>query len=542
MQPGKQRSRDKRWLLLWIALILAAGSLPYIVAWEATPADHVFAGILINPLDGQSYLAKMRQGWLGNWQFFLTYSPEPHQGSYIFLTYLALGHLARVLGVPLVLTYHAARLAAGLALLLTLYWFLAHLTENVAERRLGFLMASLSAGMGWLGAAFGRMPVDLWVPEGFAFYSLLTNPHFPLAIALMLILFGRVIWPGDGLRRWLLPGLAGLALSLILPFALLPVFVSAGTAVTLWVLFRYIEHRRQTDRRSALSHAFRELLPHIEAVASAVVFSLPVLAYDYIVYTTNPILSAWASQNVTPAPAPVDLLLGYGLLIPFAIVGSVLIARHWRQDRGGLAIVVWAGCTIALVYFPIALQRRLITGLGLPLAMLTALAVLRWLMPLAQQRRWIPPLAVFLSAIGNVFLLLVLTIGAVRNTAPPDITQSRLFLSSDEKAAAEWLLRNAAGEVVLTNERLGMFLPGLSGVRVVYGHEFETIDALTKKAAINTFFARQTDQEQRQEIATRYGADYVVVRSVQSTSETVTLPATWMPVFSQGDITVFNVQ
>ena len=34
---------------------------------------------------------------------------------------------------------------------------------------------------------------DLWVPEAFVHYSLVANPHFPLAMALMLIIFGQVL-------------------------------------------------------------------------------------------------------------------------------------------------------------------------------------------------------------------------------------------------------------------------------------------------------------------------------------------------------------
>jgi hypothetical protein len=492
-------------------------------------------------MDGHSYLAKMRQGWLGHWQFHLTYSSEPHQGAYIFLTYLAMGHLARFLGLPLVVIYHLARLGAGTVMLVTVYWFLSQLTDDVRERRLGFLLVSTSAGLGWLGAAFGRLPVDLWVPEGFAFFSLMTNPHFPLALALMLFLLGKVIWPGKAATRWLLPALSGLLLSLVLPFSLVPVFVTAGTFIVLKALLKWRAEHHQSDVRTVFTLTLRGVLPHIQALASAVLFSLPIVVYDYFVYTTNPALSAWASQNVTPAPQFVDLLLGYGLLVPLAVIGGTLVILR-RQYEGELTLLVWGLGTVVLVYAPLSLQRRLIMGLGIPLALLAALAIKRWLMPLAGQRPWIPPLTTFLCATSSIFLLLVLSLGAVGNAQVSALPDSRLFLSSDETAAAAWLLHNAADTVVLADQRMGMFLPGLAGVRVVYGHEYETIDAETKNRAIEIFFSQQASLMQKQQIAARYGVQYILANRRTLPLESQVLPDTWVPVFTQGDIILLQVQ
>ena len=69
---GHIPAKDWRWVLVWAGVILAVSSLPYLIAWVATPSGYQFGGILVNPFDGNSYLAKMRQGWAGMWQFHLT--------------------------------------------------------------------------------------------------------------------------------------------------------------------------------------------------------------------------------------------------------------------------------------------------------------------------------------------------------------------------------------------------------------------------------------------------------------------------------------
>jgi len=130
---------------------------------------------------------------------------------------------------------------AGLALLLAIYAFVGRLTSDGGERRLAFWLVSVSAGLGWLGAALGAFPIDLWVPEGFAFYSLMTNPHFPLAMALMLVVIGGVVWPASGVRRWLVPGLAALALAVVQPFSLAGVY----SAAALYLLVKWrLDHPR----------------------------------------------------------------------------------------------------------------------------------------------------------------------------------------------------------------------------------------------------------------------------------------------------------
>jgi hypothetical protein len=67
--------------------------LPYLWANAAAGSGHVFAGFLLNPLDGATYLAKMRQGWEGNWLFTLPFTADPGPGSFLFTYYLLLGPL-----------------------------------------------------------------------------------------------------------------------------------------------------------------------------------------------------------------------------------------------------------------------------------------------------------------------------------------------------------------------------------------------------------------------------------------------------------------
>src|SRR5688572_29889563 len=103
-------------VLLLSSLFLLLQALPFVSAQASSDSAHEFGGFLLNPTDGFSYLAKMRQGYDGAWSFTLPYTAEPGQGAAINMYYLLLGHVARGLGWSLVLTFHAARLLGATAL------------------------------------------------------------------------------------------------------------------------------------------------------------------------------------------------------------------------------------------------------------------------------------------------------------------------------------------------------------------------------------------------------------------------------------------
>ena len=476
-----------RWATTWSIVILLLSCVPYLIATLTAPDGWHFAGILVNPLDGHSYLAKMRQGQGGNWLFHLTYTPEPHEGAFIFTFYLLLGHLAALTVLPPILIFHAARLAAGFFLLQTALRFIVKVAPHPAEQKLAFVLLLSASGLGWLGIIFGAFPIDLWVPEAFTPYSLYANPHFPLGMALMLIILQRVVWPPDrpGLSSAAISqigwtGLIALILALILPFALLTVWA----ILALYLIWLYF---------------IRRCLPwtQIWPTLSAGLFPAPVILYDYWVSSANPILAGWGVQNVTPAPSLLNLGLGYGLIGLLAIGGGWRIIRdetNWSETalKPGLWLVfMWAVVTILLIYAPFALQRRLITGLHVPVCILAAIGLRRGLAQYKfkpRRQRQLTTAVVTLSALGSIFVwsLPLLNLRQSPNDSP---LTALFFMRQEEIVAFDWLRDHTApDDVILASPRVGMFVPGQIGARAFYGHPFETVEAGVKQAVAEAFY------------------------------------------------------
>ncbi|MEA2008811.1 MAG: hypothetical protein U9O54_06790, partial [Chloroflexota bacterium] len=205
--------REKQFYFIIGLVLILAITLPYIYAAQAGGSEHVFGGFLMNMQDGNSYLAKMYQGWRGDWRFTLPYTAEPGAGGYIFLFYLGLGHLARILNAPLVLVFHVARILGAMCMLWALSHFYETLFQSPRRRKLAFAISALGSGVGWLALLLGNIGSDFWVAETYPFLSAYVNPHFALGLALIV----WMITPRTE-KRPLLMFIAALALAAMSPF------------------------------------------------------------------------------------------------------------------------------------------------------------------------------------------------------------------------------------------------------------------------------------------------------------------------------------
>lgn len=517
--PEFMSRKERRWVFSWTFVIVGLTCLPYLAAWQLAPADTHYTGLLLNHYDGASYYAKMQQGARGDWRFHLAFTPEPHDGVFIFVFYLALGHLSTALGLSIPWVYHLARAAAGVFFLLVAYRFIAHVFDRLAVRRAAFLLLGFSSGLGWLLAPLGLTTADLWVAEGFTFLSILANPHFPLAIGLMLLV-SLVALQTHGQRSTALRLAAaaglGLLLALVQPFAV---------PVVLIVLAVYLVGLTFHDRRLPWGQA--------AVVVLAAAGAAPIMLYDLYVYRTNPALAAWSAQNLTPSLPPWNYGLGYGLVLLLALGGIIIAAR--RRAPTDLFLLAWAGSVALLLYVPFALQRRFITGLHVPLSLLAAIGLARLVWPRisARRRGLITGLLVGLTALTNVLVPLVAVAGVAQGRPP-------LVMSRDVAAACTWLADHTAWtETVLAPADVGQFIPAWAGNRVVYGHPFETIDAEAKEAEVEHFYSAAATADQRRALLDRYGVRYVLALTPESRryAESLDLAAAWQ----QGHASLYRI-
>jgi len=84
------------------------------------------------------------------------------------------------------------------------------------------------------------------------------------------------------------------------------------------------------------------------------------------------------------------------------------------------------------------------------------------------------------------------------------------YLHKDELAALAWLDANAQpDDVVLSSVTIGQYVPALAGTRAFLAHWAQTLDFFGKSAMVNEFYAQDTPDARRQQIAQTYHVRYV---------------------------------
>ena len=461
---------NKKFIVTILFIIIIIISLPFVYAQFSGGSNYVFSGFLLNPQDGNSYLAKMQEGWSGSWQFTLPYTAEPGSGTYLFLFYLFLGHLARWLNLPLLVVFHTARILATIGLFWVLSVFLSRFLklEAISARRI-FLLLAFCSGVGWLAFPFGAFTSDFWVAEAYPFLSAYANPHFPLGLALLLGIF-ILVEEAPGVLRNIAIFLMSLFLAVVLPFGV----VIAGLLLCGLAVWKWIE-KKAVDWQGVIAFGMG---------------GVPFVLYQEWVSQTYPVLQGWNAQNLTPSPPIWDFILSFSPIFLLAIYG-VWVAWQARQQGSGMRLLIlWFIVGFVLIYFPFSLQRRFMLGFYIPAACLGVIGLQRIIREHA--KKWIWPLTFFLSMLTNVLLIMAGVFG-VQTHSPA------IFLEKPESQALAWLSTNTPpGSIILASPEMGLFIPADSGQRVLYGHPFETVNAAQEKAKVQTFFAgglTLTDQE-----------------------------------------------
>ncbi len=503
--------------LIFVLLII----LPYLSATIAAGADYQFGGFLQNPKDGNSYLAKMYQGYRGDWQFTLPFTSEPGEGAFLYTFYLALGHISRFLNIPLILLYHLARIAAAVFMGWMIWRYLETLLLASRTRTLVFAVTLLGAGMGWLVLPFNIFTSDFWVAEAFPFLSASTNPHFCLSLALMLwlIMKGRrskeivIQTHNNHVLEALLVVFLSALLTSISPFSLI-IAVGVLLGELIWELLSTLQSQRSTTLGLLRQYLFEEAATKgvFLHVVWIILGSAPVALSALLAIQNNTALSIWTAQNITMTPPVWDLLIAFSPALFFAIPGIFAVVKS--QDRCARSALFWFALASLLVYAPFNLQRRMLTGLFIPVAALAGYGLDLLVASKKFHPKWLH-LSLLALSLPTTALTLLIQQTLVINRVP------LIYLERREAQALKWIEENTSDHsLVLASPRLGLFIPAHTGRRVIYGHEFETVRAEQEEKAVIKFFEDvSSDKSAAEEFLDQRRVDYVLYIPSQHYSE-----------------------
>ncbi len=469
----------------------------------------------MNPIDGHSYLAKMQQGYRGDWKFVLPYTSEPGEGAYLFLFYLILGKIGRLMQIPLIFVFHGARVLSAAWLIFVIYQLILAVFKDKNAIKAGLVLAVFGSGMGWLAILTGAFTSDFWVAEAYPFLSMYTNPHFSLGLGIMI----WALLPNQ--RDRLIENLiSGALLGLIQPFAVVILslikLIRAGMkiledkiGIKAWIISGWFWANIGFCLTGGL-----------------------VIIYQYWAIQTDPILSQWHQQNITTKPNVLDLVVSLSPCLILALVGA---RRAWRNETGRI-LLLWACISLALLFFPWSLQRRFLTGIYLPLAIISifGLQVLHEKTSM-EFRHWY---------VGVLFLALPTNLVVIASGIQA-ITKldSNIYLDQGLIEGMQWLENHAELDaLILTDEQDGLYIPSYTGRRVIYGHPFETVFAAEEKTLVEELYGGERDAAFIREILDSRDVDYVIFNGYDQNGFGDWLSEHWDLQFQTGAVNIFARQ
>jgi hypothetical protein len=470
---GMQKSRDQRLALLLSFAVALFTAVPYLIASGLAPDGTLFNGFLINPIDGFSYLSKMRQGFEGHWTLVLPYAPEQGPRALLYVYYILLGHISRLFSLDLIVTFHVVRIVAAALAFYCGYLLVDHVSSHRPVRWFAFGLILIGSGLGWLSLFFNGLVIsDILIPESIPFLVAYGNAHFPLVLAALLAaMLTAVVDTWSGWTRAILAGVSGCVIGALLPFSFLTLVVTLGVWCALEARIYWRGPSMQVNRKTFLNVG--------TALVASSVGALPWIVYDLWLSRSHPVISAWNLQNQTPSPDPSAYLLGFAPLVFLSVFG-LLREKPWRTGKGRL-LLVWILTGALLLYAPLAFQRRLSLGLAVPLSILAAWGWGSISMHVDLRKR-LAVLVITLVSLSNVLVVFAGIAGVIQG-------ESAVVFQQHELESYRWIKENVPRDsLILASERSGNRLPAFAAVRVLYGHPFETPDAEDQAALVADLF------------------------------------------------------
>ncbi len=358
---------DGKDLRLWAVTFgaaLGAVALVYLAAFLMTPGGYRFSGFLVDSHDAWSYRA---------WSNFFAqdgllvdnpYSAYARRPAYFNLDWFVIGKLMRHTGLPFLPLYLAFGAAAGALMYLAILALMRDILPDRAMAWCAYLLAGFGSGLGWIFFLispdyFGTsiLMTDLTQLDGFPLDALLTFPHISfsifLLVALYLCLYRATTRPE---KRWLL---AAGGLCLLIGFSHPYQFVTLAAVMVVWYGWMNLKHGRAWTVR------WLNLLVPAAGM-------LPGLAYYAWLTSASPNFAFWKLQNVMETRGWLSVILAFGPMMPFVILGYRGFTPVRRHADRYLMVVAWALVNFALLFSRplVAFEGRLIQGLIFPMAVL----------------------------------------------------------------------------------------------------------------------------------------------------------------------------
>ena len=497
--PETERPLSLRWVVLFSAVVALSTALPHIYQAATAPPDEVFTGIVTSHTDQNLYLMWSRQAETGRVMMQNYATAEDAPPLFVGPFWLAVGALARLLPLSLIVTYRALAVILAFVYLLIVWRLLNEVLERSVARLFALVIVALGSGFGaftdLVNSVSGREVLyssDL-MPEMWAYHSFFL-PHFSIALCLIALLALILVraWRAPSIRLHVAAAVVAATVIAIHPYNI----AWLGPLLVLHLLV------------CALTRAcrWREVAANLWTLAGAAV---PATYYAWQAQV-HPMVAIWAEQNVMRSPPPHVYLLGLGIVLPLAVAGWIAIDRSERRSPALWLVALWPLVTAIMVYsYPLVpFERRLVEGVHLPLAILAGIGMSAYLVPWLQRltrrnRRHAVRLGLALVLIG----ILPTNLAIIGRGAVSDLAR----IPREAQEVFAWVEAQAPPDArFFTDLRTGQHCARYALRHVHLAHDDVTIHAAVKREMVEEFYDPDTSVARREEILREAGCGWVL--------------------------------
>jgi hypothetical protein len=529
--------REFFFIAIFSLLIVFFSSLPFLFAQITTPSNMKFLGYFSGREDTLSYYTWIKQAADGQTLFKGMYSSEETRRVFFQPLFLLIGNFSRLTHLNLIFSYHFFRLFFAFLLLFAVYLFIRVFFRNPYDQIFAFLTTALGGGI-----ISSKSFLINFAPEMHVFSSLYYSPLFSFSIFLMLIIFLLLFnfWKTGKSYFILSTAILCLILGFIHPYDLISILV-----ITFIFLLTISLYRR--DFSSKYFSGFFVL-----AISSII----PMLYY--LLLSKNDILFKALTYTKTITPYPYELLIGYGLILPFAVFGALKSLRSENENL--FFLFIWIIVSFSLIYAPFNFQRKLLMGLSIPLSIFAYLGFKEFI-NLFKPSLFTLLFCTFLLLISSSNLHLIIkdankivrTNSQSWNHYLSEITNEKYrtlnepyVLPNEFMQAFAWLNKNAPKEtVILCSPLCGSFIPAFTDNKVFIGHWDQTVNSQNKKAVVTAFFKDKLTRGKTINFLKKHQIQYIFYSSIEKTLYKNSI-LEWQkhskPVFSNSEVVIYLAQ
>lgn len=444
---------------LKIAISLIVAALPIIAnvwAWIRTPKDFYFLGVNnqsnLHDIFGVYFPAIRDYASDG----FLFYNPYTQDGGEFFHlpVYFLLGKAARLTGLSPEIIYNLGIFVASFIFCFFLFNFVGIFFHDNKKLLIAFSVV-----------VFGGL-LAIGIPEGSVFWSL-WEPHFVLSqltfLGSLYLIFQIRESPSS--KSFILLFASTLILSSIHPW------MAAFLGFLCLFFWAYLFGKKKQNRNLLWA-----------------LFTIGLASLPFFVYYLIPQKVYWSSFPLKTSPFL--LFWHFGLILPFALYGSLLVLRK-KYPIEFAFLAIWLIIQIVFLYLPFPFQRRFMEGIYFPVGILALVGIDPFIRRLPKIV-YLKELLMFFFLIGTLALYLFLYVW---------IPNKYIYRPKDEKNAWQFLHKTTDGqERLLSMPSTGTIIPSQARIKLFVGHGIQTPQFARKERFAKSYYSGEISVNERESL------------------------------------------